>query len=247
MLGQQHLNQKSVFLLQLWKEQYHHRCQTPQNQLIMFDSHTEHNIFFRSNNYDYNHEINKAYIGCLKNPFHKLYFAASLRWNLGVLAGLLSSGISAAGRRPFWHPNYTLFCTKSIRHTSSFSSSWLKGQQQNDNLSLTCLIPDRHWVALSRLFDQEWKVVWCFFFCKLNFPFFHYVLHPASPSSIFHFLRVSSLDEAKGLGIVLLESVTCVVKVFLSAVIFLSLLQKRALRDEPSGLMKKLKCFFKRL
>ena len=70
-------------------------------------------------------------------------------------------------------------------------------------------------------------------FCKLNFPFFHYVLHPASPSSIFHFLRVSSLDEAKGLGIVLLESVTCVVKVFLSAVIFLSLLQKRALRDEP--------------
>ena len=45
----------------------------------MFDSHTDHNIFFRSNNYDYNHEINKAYIECLKNPFHKLYFAASLR------------------------------------------------------------------------------------------------------------------------------------------------------------------------
>ena len=32
----------------------------------MFDSHTDHNIFFRSNNYDYNHEINKAYIECLK-------------------------------------------------------------------------------------------------------------------------------------------------------------------------------------
>ena len=247
MLGQQHLNQKSVFLLQLWKEQYHHRCQTPQNQLIMFDSHTEHNIFFRSNNYDYNHEINKAYIECLKNPFHKLYFAASLRWNLGVLAGLLSSGISAAERRPFWHPNYTLFCTKSIRHTSSFSSSWLKGQQQNDNLSLTCLIPDRHWVALSRLFDQEWKVVWCFFFANSISPSstMYSILPLLLPSSIF--CAFFSLDEAKGLGIVLLESVTCVVKVFLSAVIFLSLLQKRALRDEPSGLMKKLKCFFKRL
>ena len=45
----------------------------------MFDSHTDHNIFFRSNNYDYNHEINKAYIECLKNasPF-KLYFAGVL-------------------------------------------------------------------------------------------------------------------------------------------------------------------------
>ena len=69
-------------MLQLWKEQYHPNPPSKskdKNQLIMFDSHTDHNIFFRSNNYDYNHEINKAYIECLKNPFHKLYFAASLR------------------------------------------------------------------------------------------------------------------------------------------------------------------------
>ena len=184
MLGQQHLTKKWISLLAAALERTI-SSKPPKskdkNQLIMFDSHTDHNIFFRSNNYDYNHEINKAYIECLKNPFHKLYFAASLRWNLGVLAGLLSSGISAAGRRPFWHPNYTLFCTKSIRHTSSFSSSWLKGQQQNDNLSLTCLIPDRHWVALSRLFDQEWKVA-LMLFLQTQFPL---LLLPLLPSSIF--------------------------------------------------------------
>ena len=70
MLGQQHLTKKWISLLAAALERTI-SSKPPKskdkNQLIMFDSHTDHNIFFRSNNYDYNHEINKAYIECLKH------------------------------------------------------------------------------------------------------------------------------------------------------------------------------------